>query len=97
MTRLANIVTITVTPGRYDAILAALLAHKERCLRDEPGTLQFEVLRPRGDDSKLMTYEVYRDDAAFDAHRSAPSLEQLLGETGGMIANLQGFRCDVAD
>jgi quinol monooxygenase YgiN len=97
MSRLANIVTLDVKPGDTDRVLAALLAHKERSLRDEPGTLQFEVLRPRGDDSKLMTYEVYRDEVAFDAHRSAPSLEQLLSETGGMIASLQGFRCDVAD
>jgi (4S)-4-hydroxy-5-phosphonooxypentane-2,3-dione isomerase len=97
MARLANIVTVNVKPGKVDAVVAALLAHKERSLKGEPGTMRFEVLRPRGDDSKLMTYEVYEDEAAFEAHRSAPSLAELLRESGNMISELQGIRCSLID
>jgi len=32
-----------------------------------------EVLTPREDEMKLLLYEVYRDDGAFDVHRNGPS------------------------
>jgi quinol monooxygenase YgiN len=49
------------------------MAHKARCLEDEPGTLQFEILLPHDDDAKVLLYEVYRDDAAFEVHRNGRS------------------------
>ena len=57
MSRFANVVTIEVVPGRKDEVLALLLAHKAR-LKDEPGTLQFEVLLPRDEDTKVRVYEM---------------------------------------
>jgi autoinducer 2-degrading protein len=70
MASLALFGTIEVAPGRKDQLVSSLLAHKARCLKDEPGTLQMEVLAPRGDDAKVVLYEVYQDDAAFDVHRN---------------------------
>jgi hypothetical protein len=52
MPKLAIIGTIEVAPGRRDQLLPLLMAHRPRCLKDEPGTLQFEVLAPREDDTK---------------------------------------------
>ena len=37
---------------------------RARCLKDEPGTLNFEVLMPHDDNTKVMLYEVYQDEAA---------------------------------
>jgi len=91
--RLALIGTIEVAPGRKDQLIAALMAHKARCLKDEPGTLQMEVLAPRDDDAKLLLYEVYRDDAAFDVHRNGPSFAKWREETAGTIANFSVTRC----
>jgi quinol monooxygenase YgiN len=96
MAKLANVVTIEVPPGRRDQLLPLLAAHKARTL-DEPGTLQFEVLLPKDDDTKVLTYEVYRDDAAFEMHRSGPSLAQLRKETTGLLVKLNGKRCAVMD
>jgi (4S)-4-hydroxy-5-phosphonooxypentane-2,3-dione isomerase len=62
--------TIEIVPGRRNQLISSLLAHKARCLKDEPDTLQMEVLAPRDDDTKVLVYAVYRDDAAFDAHRT---------------------------
>jgi quinol monooxygenase YgiN len=45
------------------------------CLKGEPSTQQFEVLIAREDDSKLLIYEIYQDDAAFDVHRTAHRLQ----------------------
>jgi len=51
-----------------------------------------EVLVPREADTKVLVYEVYRDDAAFDVHRSGPSLAQWREETAGMIAKFSVTR-----
>ena len=96
MSKFANVVTLEIAPGRRDQVITALLAHKAR-LKDEPGTLQFEVLLPRDDDTKVRVYEMYRDDAAFEVHRNGPSLAQWREETAGMMVKLHGVRCAVVD
>ena len=96
MSKFANVVTIEVAPGRKDEVVALLLAHKAR-LKDEPGTLQFEVLLPKDEDTKVRVYEMYRDAAAFEVHLNAPSLAQWKKETAGMVVSLHGVRCAVVD
>jgi quinol monooxygenase YgiN len=96
MSKFANVVTIEVAPGRRDQVVTLLLAHKAR-LNDEPGTLQFEVLLPKDDDTKVRVYEMYRDAAAFEVHLNGPSLAQWKKETAGMVVKLQGVRCAVVD
>jgi (4S)-4-hydroxy-5-phosphonooxypentane-2,3-dione isomerase len=94
MSYLAIIGSIEVAQGRRDQLLPLLMAHRARCLKDEQGvTLQFEVLAPRDDDTKVLLYEVYRDDAAFEAHRSGPSVAQFREESAGMIAKLSLTKC----
>jgi quinol monooxygenase YgiN len=97
MRKFANVVTIEVAPGRRDQLLSLLEAHKARSLIDEPGTLQFEILLPRDDDAKVLSYEVYRDDAAFERHRNGSSLARLHEEIAGMLVKLHGMRCAVVD
>ncbi len=97
MPKFANVVTIEVAPGRRNEVLPLLAAHKGRCLKDEPGTLQFEILLPKDDETKILSYEVYRDDAAFEMHRNGPSLAQLREEIAGMVVKLHGTRCAVVD
>src|ERR1700756_2165129 len=61
--------------------------------KDEPGTQQFEVLPPREDDTKVLLYELYQDDAAFDVHFNGPSIARVREEAAGMILKLSGTRC----
>jgi (4S)-4-hydroxy-5-phosphonooxypentane-2,3-dione isomerase len=96
MSKFANVVTIEVAAGRRDDVVASLLAHKAR-LKDEPGTLQFEVLLQKDDDTKVRVYEMYRDAAAFEVHLNGPSLVQWKEETAGMVVKLHGERCAVVD
>ena len=96
MSKFANVVTIEVAPGRRDQVVTLLAAHKAR-LKNEPGTLQFEVLLPKEDDTKVRVYEMYRDAAAFEVHVNAPSLARLREEIAGMVVKLHGVRCAVVD
>jgi (4S)-4-hydroxy-5-phosphonooxypentane-2,3-dione isomerase len=96
MSKFANVVTIEVVPGQRDQVVTLLLAHKAR-LKDEPGTLQFEVMLPRDEDTKVRVYEMYRDVAAFEVHLNGPSLAHWKKDTAGMVVKLQGVRCAVMD
>ena len=84
MSKLVIMGTVEVAPGKRDQVLPLLMAHRARCLKDEPGTLQFNVVLPRQNDSKILIYEVYQDGAAFEEHRNAPSRAQWLEDTAGM-------------
>ena len=83
MPKFAIIATIEIAPGRTDEFVPLLMAHRARCLQDEPGTLQFDVLQPREDITKVMIYEVYSDEAAFDTHSNGSSLACLREEATG--------------
>ena len=72
-------------------------AHAARCLKDEPGTLQFDVLLPHDGGDKVMLYELYQDQAAFDAHSNGPSLAQLRKEAAGMMGKVSGTRCSLSE
>ena len=89
MPKLAIIVTIEVTTGRRDQLLPLLMAHRARCLRDEPGiTLHFEVLVPYDSDTRVLSYEVYRDEGSFEVHRSGSSTAQFREDTAQMIVKM---------
>jgi (4S)-4-hydroxy-5-phosphonooxypentane-2,3-dione isomerase len=93
MPKFATVGTIEVAPGRRDQLLPLLVAHKARCLKDEPGTLQFEILLPKDDDTKVLLYEVYQDDAAFEVHRNGPSFRRWQEETAEIVVRIYGTRC----
>jgi (4S)-4-hydroxy-5-phosphonooxypentane-2,3-dione isomerase len=92
MPRFAIIGTVEIAPGRMDELLSLLMAHRARCLKDEPATLQFEVLMPDDDNTKVMLYEVYQDEAALDAHSTGPSIARLREEAAGMIVTVSRTR-----
>ena len=95
MPKLAIIATIEVPPGRMEDYIALAMAHRTRCLENEPGTLAFEVLRPRKEEDKVMLYELYTDDAAFDAHWNGASIKQIReeAEAAGIAMKISGVRC----
>jgi quinol monooxygenase YgiN len=97
MSKLAIIGAIEVVPGRKDQLLPLLKAHGARCLKDEPGTLRFEVLAPRDDDTRVLIYEVYADDDAFETHRRQPSIARWREETAGMVVSVQVTKCALVD
>jgi (4S)-4-hydroxy-5-phosphonooxypentane-2,3-dione isomerase len=95
--RLAIVATIEIAPGRREELLPLLMAHRARCLKDEPDTAQFDVLLPQEGDAKVVIYEIYRDEAALGAHMNGPSLARLRKEAAGMMASVSGIRCTVAE
>ena len=108
MNKLAIFATIEVQPGTRDAALKFLLEHRARCLRDEPGTIQFDVLvpdekpmlpgapAPAANPNAIMLFEVYADHAAFAAHWKGPSLAQARTELGANFVGMSGVPFEFA-
>jgi autoinducer 2-degrading protein len=72
MGKFALWVVLTAKLGDFEALHAAALENAAAAIRDEPGCRRFDVLvAPDGGD-KVMLYENYDDEAAFDAHRTSP-------------------------
>jgi (4S)-4-hydroxy-5-phosphonooxypentane-2,3-dione isomerase len=61
-------VDITVVPDQLDAFLEATEANAAAS-RQEPGILRFDVLTDRTDPTHVVLAEIYRDDAAVEAHK----------------------------
>jgi quinol monooxygenase YgiN len=55
---------------------------------DEPGTLQFEILLPYDDNTKVLLYEVDRDAVAFEVHRTGSSYALSREQTAGMVVKI---------
>ena len=66
------VVSLRVKPGKDRQFLAAIEANAAASLGDEPGCRRFDVLRDNADPHHYLLYELYEDEAAFQAHRSMP-------------------------
>ena len=69
---IALFVSLKVKPELRDRFLAAAEDDSICSVRDEPGCMRFDVLQDANDENHFYFYEVYRDDAAFQAHTQAP-------------------------
>ena len=69
---IALIVTIQIQPEHREAFMDSMLDDARGSNNDEPGCLRFDVLQDSEDPNKIHLYEVYKDQAAVDAHRQAP-------------------------
>jgi (4S)-4-hydroxy-5-phosphonooxypentane-2,3-dione isomerase len=94
MSKFAIVATYEIAQEKIATFLPMLLAHRDRCLRDEPGTLRFDVLRP---ETNLMLYEVYVDEAAFQAHRNGASLVRFLADAESVERKLTFIKCSLLD
>jgi autoinducer 2-degrading protein len=69
---LAMLVKVRIKPDMRDKFLKAIEHDALGSERDEPGCLRFNVLQDEKDQNVYYFYEVYKDQAALEAHRAAP-------------------------
>ncbi|MCC7103859.1 MAG: antibiotic biosynthesis monooxygenase [Chloroflexi bacterium] len=65
-------VHLRIKPDRRERFLEAIADDATCTRRDEPGNLRFDVSVDRSDPNHFCLHEVYRDDAAVEAHRGTP-------------------------
>ena len=69
---LAIWVKVRIKPDQRQRFLKAIEVDALGSERDEPGCLRFNVLQDAQDENVYYFYEVYKDQAALEAHRAAP-------------------------
>ena len=79
-------VTIQVKPEHVKEFLEVVRHDAEHSEKDEPGCLRFDVLQDRDDPHRFYFYEVYRDEAAFAAHRETPHFKYYFAKTQPWLA-----------
>ena len=65
---LALVVWIVCPPEHRDRFLEAISAQAAASLEREPGCLRFDVCALADDETRFVLYEVYADQAAYEAH-----------------------------
>ena len=66
---LALLVEMQIRPGRGKEFMPLILENAKRSVSDEPGCRRFDVLLPEQGGDRVVLYEIYDDESAFDAHR----------------------------
>ena len=90
---LAIWVKVRVKPGARERFLAAIEADALGSERDEPGCLRFNVLQDAQDPSVYYFYEVYRDEAALEAHRATPHFALWRAAADALDGVAEATRC----
>lgn len=76
MSKIALVVEFQIKDGKLDDFLPIIREHAAGTLADEEGCLQFDVLLPKEGGNRVLLYEAYRDDAAFEIHGNSARLAQ---------------------
>ena len=63
---------IQIKEGFKDQYIKGLIENARGAVNDEPGCLRFDVIQDANDSNRVWLYEVYKDEAAFQAHTQAP-------------------------
>ena len=80
------VVNIRIKPDNVDAFMKKA-GENAREARKEPGCRQFEVLVDPKDKAKVLLFEIYDDEKAFEAHQATPHFKKYLAEAVPLLAS----------
>jgi (4S)-4-hydroxy-5-phosphonooxypentane-2,3-dione isomerase len=87
-------VKVRVKPEGRERFLQAIEVDAIGSERDEAGCFRFNVLRDQKDPNVYYFYEVYRDEAALEAHRAAPHYAVWRAAADTLDGPTEATRCD---
>jgi autoinducer 2-degrading protein len=79
-------VNIRIKPENVEAFMKKALENAREA-RKEPGCRQFEVLVDPKERTKVLLFEIYDDDKAFEAHQATPHFKKYLAEAVPLLAS----------
>src|SRR5215510_3345419 len=83
----AIVAYLTAKPGMEGKFKQQMTAQAKRCLANEPGCLQFDVVQDAQDTTRFVMLEVYRDDAAVKAHQDSQHYKDFRPTVGELVAD----------
>lgn len=79
-------VNIKIKQENVDGFMKKALENAREA-RKEPGCRQFDVLVDPKDSARVMLYEVYDDERAFEAHQQTPHFKKYVAEAVPLLAS----------
>lgn len=84
-----------VKPGCVEDFLAAIKVNAAASVASEPGCLVFDVSQDRADPELIYLYEIYCDDAAYEAHTQTAHFRDSRPRVEPLIIEQECFESDV--
>ncbi len=86
-------VVFDIKPGAFAAFQEQIVQNAAASLRDEPGCQQFDVLLAEdGSQDQVSLYEIYDDEAAFEAHKRTPHYADFMAAIPDLVSGQQVTR-----
>jgi quinol monooxygenase YgiN len=79
-------VQIAIKPENVESFMSKLMVNA-KAARQEPGCKTFDVLVDPQDKTKIMLYEVYADEKAFETHQATPHFKKYIAEAVPLLAS----------
>ena len=79
-------VNIRIKQESVEAFMKKALENAKEA-RQEPGCKQFDVLVDPKDSARVMLYEVYNDEQAFEAHQQTAHFKKYVAEAVPLLAS----------
>jgi (4S)-4-hydroxy-5-phosphonooxypentane-2,3-dione isomerase len=80
------LVNIRIKPENVERFMKGI-GENARAARREPGCRQFEVLVDAKDKTRVVLFEVYDDEQAFEAHQATPHFKKYLADAVPLLAS----------
>ena len=77
MAPLAILVEFTIKPDAIARFRELITTNAARSVSDEPGCRRFDVLSSGDEPGRVVLYEIYDDDRAFELHLATPHYKEF--------------------
>ncbi|MCZ8100277.1 MAG: antibiotic biosynthesis monooxygenase [Microcystis aeruginosa G13-12] len=84
------VVKFNVNPEYKDTLVKVLVEDGKGSLKDEPGTVRFDVIQDASNPNILFLYESYQDQIAFEAHTQGEYYKKAIEVFNEMTSNNYG-------
>ena len=79
------IVDFEVQDGTADKVIALVSENARNSVEKEPGCLQFDVMQAADNPNRILLFEVYENEAAFQAHGKTDHIKAFLEKARPMF------------
>ncbi len=70
------VATMQIKPEFREPFMDSMLDDARGSMQNEPGCFQFSVVQDKSDPNRIVLFEVYKDEAAFEVHKQQPHFVQ---------------------
>lgn len=82
-----RIAELEIDPAQLENYKAVVKEEMETSIRVEPGVLALYAVAEKGKPTMLRFFEMYTDEAAYNAHRESPHFRKYVEVTNDMIVS----------